>query len=414
METTMSYSTQLFEGNLICLAPIDQDQDPEVFARWSQDDEYLLLSQMDLPIPISKAKAKKKLEAIEKAVDENKNIFFFTIRTRGEDRLVGYAQIFWIEWSGGVGRIDINIGEAADRRQGYGSEALYLLLGFAFNELNLYNLAAWVPEYNPIALKLFLKHGFVEEARRRQVLERDGRRWDVIHLGLLREDFLKQSGVSASVSSHEKIANPVSGIDLPRIDPILTPASTSEKPSILCGRLVRLAVDEPEIMGKALANWVRNSEYARLLDSTPVHFFSAKKIQDWIEKDLEKDPPQQFFTIHTLEADHLIGFIGLDGISWHHRDAWVGIGIGDPAFWGKGYGTDAMQVLLRYAFTQINLERVSLSVFGYNPRAMRSYEKAGFKHEGAVRGFLYREGQRSDLLMMGVLRHEWINLQNGG
>jgi RimJ/RimL family protein N-acetyltransferase len=53
-------------------------------------------------------------------------------------------------------------------------------------------------------------------------------------------------------------------------------------------------------------------------------------------------------------------------------------------------------------------------VFGYNPRAMRSYEKAGFKYEGAVRGFLYREGQRSDLLMMGVLRHEWINLQNGG
>jgi len=410
----MSYSTPLFEGELICLAPIDQDQDPAVFARWSLDDEYLLYSDMDLPIPISKAKAKKKLEAIEKAVDENKNYFFFTIRTRGEDRLVGYARIFWIEWSAGVGRVEISIGEVADRKKGYGSEALRLILGFAFNELNLYNLAAWVPEYNSTALMCFQKHGFVEEARRRQALERDGRRWDVIHLGLLREDYLKQAGVFASVSSQEKIFDPVSGNELPKTLSVVTPAPARDKPSLLRGKLVRLAVDEPEIMGKVLASWVRNSEYARLLDSTPVHFFSAKKIQEWIEKDYEKDLPQLFFTIHTLEGDHLIGFIGLDGISWHHRDTWVGIGIGDPAYWGKGYGTDAMQVLLRYAFTQVNLERVSLSVFGYNPRAMRSYEKAGFKYEGAVRGFLYREGQRSDLLMMGVLRHEWINLQNGG
>ncbi|HXQ36514.1 MAG TPA: GNAT family protein, partial [Anaerolineales bacterium] len=80
-------------------------------------------------------------------------------------------------------------------------------------------------------------------------------------------------------------------------------------------------------------------------------------------------------------------------------------------FWGRGYGTDVMKVILRYAFMEINLRRVTLSVFEYNPRAVRSYEKAGFVHEGRMRQFLNREGKRWDMLFMGILRDEWINLQ---
>jgi RimJ/RimL family protein N-acetyltransferase len=67
-----------------------------------------------------------------------------------------------------------------------------------------------------------------------------------------------------------------------------------------------------------------------------------------------------------------------------------------------------MQVILRYAFQELNLRRVSLDTFEYNPRAIRSYEKAGFVHEGRVRKFLLREGRRWDMLFMGILREEWL------
>jgi RimJ/RimL family protein N-acetyltransferase len=71
-----------------------------------------------------------------------------------------------------------------------------------------------------------------------------------------------------------------------------------------------------------------------------------------------------------------------------------------------------MKVILRYAFTEVNLQRVSLTVFEYNPRAVRSYEKTGFRHEGRFRQFLNRENRRWDMLFMGILRDEWLE-QNG-
>lgn len=177
---------------------------------------------------------------------------------------------------------------------------------------------------------------------------------------------------------------------------------------LLHGELVRLAVEDPETLAKALSRWARNSEYWRLLATEPAYTFSVKNTQKWLEKEMEKDSPSMFlFSIRSLEDDRLIGEIGLDGVSWSQGDTFVGISLGDRADWGKGYGTDAMRVILRYAFRELNLQRVTLDVFEYNPRAMRSYEKAGFSYEGRARQFLHRDGQRYDLIFMGILREEW-------
>jgi len=174
------------------------------------------------------------------------------------------------------------------------------------------------------------------------------------------------------------------------------------------GEQVRLGMLNPEILAKAFSRWDRDSEYVRLLDGGAGRMFSAKIIQSWIEKDLEKDLGLDFFFgIHAQENDHLLGFISLFGVDWNHGNTWVGIGLGEREYWGKGYGTDAMKVILRYAFTELNLHRVTLGVFEYNPRAIRSYEKAGFVHEGRVRQELLKDGQRWDVLEMGILREEW-------
>jgi RimJ/RimL family protein N-acetyltransferase len=72
-----------------------------------------------------------------------------------------------------------------------------------------------------------------------------------------------------------------------------------------------------------------------------------------------------------------------------------------------------MKISLRYAFLELGVQRVSLGLHEYNPRALRSYEKAGFQLEGRTRKDVLREGKRTDTLWMGILREEWLRLQEG-
>jgi RimJ/RimL family protein N-acetyltransferase len=185
----MRIDQSLFEGEHICFGPIDHEKDPDIESRWTHDASYLRMISLDPALPASPARIKKHYEAIEKDQEEKKNLFYFTLRMRSDDRLIGFARLYWIEWSNGIGFVELGIGDPEDRGHGYGSEALGLLLRFAFDELNLYRLTAIIPEYNIVALHLFSKAGFIEEVRRRQSVSRDGRRWDLIHLGLLRDEW---------------------------------------------------------------------------------------------------------------------------------------------------------------------------------------------------------------------------------
>ncbi len=183
--------------------------------------------------------------------------------------------------------------------------------------------------------------------------------------------------------------------------------------NILRGTLVRLSVEEPQTMAEAINHWDRDSEFRRLLDADADNQYSVKKLTEFCQKEQVDTAPSSYtFGIYTLENDRLIGFTSLEGDIFPHGEAFVGIGIGERDFWGKGYGTDAMQVILRFGFQELNLRRVALDTFEYNPRAIRSYEKVGFVHEGRAREFLYREGRRWDLIFMGILREEWSLIDN--
>jgi RimJ/RimL family protein N-acetyltransferase len=89
------------------------------------------------------------------------------------------------------------------------------------------------------------------------------------------------------------------------------------------------------------------------------------------------------------------------------------ISIGERDFWGRGFGTDTMDLLLQYGFLELSLYRITLGVHGYNTRAQRVYEKVGFKTEGMIRGEILREGRRADGFYMGILRREWLALRGG-
>ena len=180
------------------------------------------------------------------------------------------------------------------------------------------------------------------------------------------------------------------------------------------GELVRITAEEPDVAAKAEAQWQRDSEFIRLADNEPILFSSKKKIQGDVEKRFEKEsePDRYSFNVRTLADDKLIGLFQLS-VELIHGEASVGISIGERDFWSKGYGTDAMKLCLRYAFLELSLQRVALGLHGYNTRALRSYEKAGFTLEGRTRQDVLREGKRTDTLWMGILRDEWMR-QNGG
>jgi RimJ/RimL family protein N-acetyltransferase len=193
----------LLDGRLICLTPIDVDKDAEVEAKWTHDPEYLRLLSVEVVRPLSPAHLKKKYEDLEKKMAESGDQFYFAIRLREGDgaegensrkdvntrRLVGFTELTWVSWNHQAAYIMLGIGNPEDRGKGYGSETLALMLNYVFHELNLFRLTAVIPEYNRVAMHLFEQAGFVEEVCRQQTLHRDGSRWDVIHMGILRAEW---------------------------------------------------------------------------------------------------------------------------------------------------------------------------------------------------------------------------------
>ncbi|MBT3320815.1 MAG: GNAT family N-acetyltransferase [Anaerolineae bacterium] len=171
---------------------------------------------------------------------------------------------------------------------------------------------------------------------------------------------------------------------------------------------LRLTALNPETDAALMNKWRRDTEYARLLDSDPVRLFNKAENKKWIEKMQKAEGFDGIeFMICPLDKDEPIGFVGLDGISWHNGVSWVGIGIGEREYWNKGYGSEAMRMIARYAFEELGLHRLSLNVFSYNERAIRSYEKVGFKIEGNVPEALHRDGKRWDVVFMGLLREDF-------
>ena len=185
----LDIQTQLFEERDVRLGPIDHEKDPEIESKWTHDSEFMRLMELDPARPLSAAIVKKQYEKLEKQIDESKNLYHFMIRAREDDRLIGKAIIQWIEWTNGNAWLRLGIGSADDRRKGYGTQALRMLLRFAFAELNLHRVTAMVPEYNDGAIALLQKFGFMQEVCRRKALERDGRRWDLYVFGLLNDEW---------------------------------------------------------------------------------------------------------------------------------------------------------------------------------------------------------------------------------
>jgi RimJ/RimL family protein N-acetyltransferase len=136
--------------------------------------------------------------------------------------------------------------------------------------------------------------------------------------------------------------------------------------------------------------------------------FSLAQEERWFDNLLDRLERRQdvALAVETAQGVH-IGSMGLHAIDWKNRSAELGIVIGEKAYWNQGYGTDAIRTMLGLAFGEMNLHRVFLRVDADNARAIRCYEKAGFRREGTSRQAVFREGVYVDQYVMSILRPEF-------
>jgi len=173
---------------------------------------------------------------------------------------------------------------------------------------------------------------------------------------------------------------------------------------LLRGTKVRLSALSKDDAA-TISRWFGDVGYLRLQDTN----LALPKSQAQIAADLElaKSSNTIVFAIRTVGDGALIGTVGFFEIEWANQVAWLGMGIGERNAWDQGYGTEALHLALQYAFDELNLHRITLTVIAYNERAIALYEKAGFQREGVFREFGQRDGRRYDMYLYGLLRSEW-------
>jgi RimJ/RimL family protein N-acetyltransferase len=175
---------------------------------------------------------------------------------------------------------------------------------------------------------------------------------------------------------------------------------------MIFGKRIRLRSAEREDVPRFVA-WLNDPEvYVHL---SPRETLSRAEEEQWFEKMLALPVEEHILVIEIAIAEDWqpIGNMSLLRIDWRERSAEIGIFIGEKRFWNRGYGREAMQLMVRHAFCDLNLNRIFLRVDENNPRAIRAYEHAGFIHEGKMRQARFQDNGYIDVLLMSILHSEW-------
>jgi len=156
-----------------------------------------------------------------------------------------------------------------------------------------------------------------------------------------------------------------------------------------------------------LAKWYEDTAFLRFYDFHP----AVPKTREQLAGIYKNGGSEEFIplAVRKVKDDDLIGLVEIDGISYTNRFAWISIGLGVETERGRGYGYEALSLAIKFAFDELNLERLQLNVISYNTAGIRLYEKLGFKKEGVYREAVLRDGIRSDLYLYGLLRKEWTD-----
>jgi diamine N-acetyltransferase len=179
------------------------------------------------------------------------------------------------------------------------------------------------------------------------------------------------------------------------------------KIEFLTGKRLYLRPLEKEDLAH-IRRWANDPEIRQLTgEVTPMSQAGADEFLERVRTDRER----VWFVVVLKEGDRPIGEAGLLRIFWPWRTTDLSIIIGDKEAWGQGYGSEAIHLLLDYAFGYLNMHRIAIGVVGFNRRAIRFYEKVGFKQEGVQRDGYYHGHAYHDFVMMSILEDEFHAMQ---
>lgn len=181
----------LFRGQLIQLTA-SRPGDAEIMSRWSENSEYLRLVDTEYARPRPARDFDDKPDTHE-AIE-------FRMRALSDGRLLGFIALHSIEWNSQTAELSIGIGDPSDWNRGYGTEALRLALRYAFMELNLFRVGLNTIAYNHRAIRAYEKVGFIREGVWRSFGQRDGQRYDVIMMSILRDEWRAAGASQPSLS----------------------------------------------------------------------------------------------------------------------------------------------------------------------------------------------------------------------
>jgi RimJ/RimL family protein N-acetyltransferase len=176
-----------------------------------------------------------------------------------------------------------------------------------------------------------------------------------------------------------------------------------DRPILLGGHQVGLALMRKEDV-PTIARWHQDLEFTASIGS-PGEAHSLEMREEAYQKNARMRPDSVELALILLATGRLVGFGGLFDIS-RAMTASLFVGIGERDLWGKGLGTEATRLICEYGFFFRNLYSIKVEVNGYNRRAIRVYERLGFKPIGRVRGAIVLNGNRYDQVLMDLLRQE--------
>ena len=159
-----------------------------------------------------------------------------------------------------------------------------------------------------------------------------------------------------------------------------------------------------------LYQWFSDVEFLKYYDYLPPIPQNEEEVNKTFN-DYEANEESKVFAIRLLSDNKIIGIAGYDDIIKSNETATLFIGIGNKHLRGKGYGKEALAILLDYGYNTMDLHRIQLNVLGFNVSAIKLYESAGFKKEGIFREFVLRDKERYDMFLYGLLKNEW-NINN--
>ena len=170
----------------------------------------------------------------------------------------------------------------------------------------------------------------------------------------------------------------------------------------IVGERIRLLPMTSEMMAM-YPTWFADSEVTRYMGIVGVP--SAKKEQEWFDRMAESEKD---FVWAIMLGDKHIGSTGIHQIDWRNLRAVTGNMIGDKSEWGKGFGSEAVRLRTKYAFTQTTLEKLETEAFMDNIGSRRCLEKSGYRQYGVSRRHIFRDGKWHDMWLADVLREEWL------